>query len=109
MKRVVWIGDSLQRLRNFPREAMREAGYQLERVQAGLDPDDYKPMASIGMGVFELRIRMNGAFRIVYVAKFVEAIYVLHAFQKKSWRTPQLDIELAKRRLLALRNERLQP
>jgi len=98
MKPVEWLGDSLARLREFPREAMREAGYQLERVQDGREPGDWKPMSAIGAGVQELRIRMGGAFRVVYVAKFPEAIYVLHAFQKKSRRTSLLDIELARSR-----------
>jgi phage-related protein len=98
MKPVEWLGDSLTRLREFPREAMREAGYQLERVQDGREPKDWKPMASIGPGVQELRIRADGAFRIIYVAKFAEAIYVLHSFQKKSRRTALLDIEVARSR-----------
>lgn len=74
MKPVEWLGDSLARLREFPREAMREAGYQLERVQDGREPKDWKPMTSIGPGVQELRIRMDGAFRVIYVAKFAEAV-----------------------------------
>jgi phage-related protein len=106
MKPLVWLGDSFARLRSFPRQAMREAGYQLERVQAGKEPYDWKPMPSIGLGVNELRVRKGGAFRIVYIAKFEEALYVLHAFQKKAQRTPWLDIELARRRLAALMNER---
>jgi phage-related protein len=68
MKPVVWRGDSLARLREFPREAMREAGYQLERLQTGREAKDWKPMPSIGTGVNELRVRMGGAFRVVYVA-----------------------------------------
>jgi|SRR6266850_899885 len=106
MKPVVWLGDSLVRLRAFSREGMREAGYQLESLQAGREPAGWKPMPSIGLGVNELRIRKGGAFRVIYVAKFAEAIYVLHAFQKKSQRTAQLDIELARRRFAALMNER---
>jgi phage-related protein len=70
MKRVEWLGDSLARLRGFPREAMRDAGYQLDLVQDGREPTDWKPMSSIGSGVQELRIRMGGAFRVIYVAKF---------------------------------------
>ena len=105
-KSVVWLGDSLERLRGFPRESMREAGYQLERVQTGREPQDWKPMASIGPGVNELRIRIGGAFRVVYVAKFGEAVYVLHAFQKKSQRTSRLDVELARRRYSNLINAR---
>jgi phage-related protein len=106
MKPVVWRGDSLARLREFPREAMREAGYQLERLQTGREAKDWKPMPSIGTGVNELRVLMGGAFRVVYVAKFAEAIYVLHAFQKKSQRTARLDVELARARFKSLMNEK---
>jgi phage-related protein len=106
MKPVVWRGDSLARLREFPREAMREAGYQLERLQTGREGKDWKPMPSIGTGVNELRVRMGGAFRVVYVAKFAEAIYVLHAFQKKSQRTARLDVEFARARFKSLMNEK---
>jgi phage-related protein len=106
MKPVVWRGDSLARLREFPREAMREAGYQLERLQTGREAKDWKPMPSIGTGVNELRVRMGGAFRVVYVAKFAEAIYVLHAFQKRSQRTARLDVELARARFKSLMNEK---
>lgn len=66
MKRAVWIGDSLERVREFPAHARREAGYQLERVQAGEDPADWKPMPSVGLGVNELRVRAAGAFRVIY-------------------------------------------
>jgi phage-related protein len=106
LKPVAWLGDSLARLRDFPRDAMREVGYQLERVQSGREPNDWKPMPSIGAGVNELKVRTNGGFRVVYVAKFAEAIYVLHAFQKKSQRTARLDTELARSRLRNLLNER---
>ena len=85
---------------------MREAGYQLERVQAGREPRDWKPMRSIGPGVNELRVRVSGAFRVIYVVKFAEAVYVLHAFQKKSQRTARLDLELARSRFNSLMNER---
>ena len=106
MKRIEWRGDSLARLREFPREAMREAGYQLERVQSGREPRAWKPMKSIGRGVNELRLHIGAAFRVIYVAKFADAIYVLHAFQKKSQRTARLDIELARSRFNGLMNER---
>lgn len=106
MKPVEWLGDSLARLREFPREAMREAGHELGRVQRGMEPKHWKPMPSIGAGVTELRIRVGGAYRVIYVAKFAEAIYVLHAFQKKSQRTARLDIELARSRFRSLMNER---
>lgn len=102
MKPVVWIEGSLERLREFPAGARNDAGYQLERVQRGSEPEDWKPMPSVGLGVSEIRVRVGGAFRVIYVAKFVEAIYVLHAFQKKSQKTGQSDIELSRRRFREL-------
>jgi phage-related protein len=108
MKRVEWLGDSHERIREFPEAAKREAGYQLERVQAGKEPVDWKPMPSVGLGVNEIRVRLDGAFRLIYVAKFQEAVYVLHAFQKKSRKTAKEDIELARKRFRALVQERKQ-
>jgi phage-related protein len=104
MKPIAFLGDSLDRLRAFPERARREAGFQLDRVQRGFDPDDWKPMTTIDPSVREIRIReLSGAFRIVYVANFAEAIYVLHAFQKKSQRTSPRDLALAKLRLRELK------
>jgi phage-related protein len=98
-KPVVFCGTSLGDLRAFPEGARRMAGFQLDRVQHGGDPDDWKPMSSIGSGVREIRVRhADGRFRVIYVAKFADAIYVLHCFQKKTQRTRNEDIELAKRR-----------
>lgn len=106
MKPVEWLGDSLKRLRAFPHDVMREAGHELGRMQSGREPKHWKPMPSIGAGVNELRIRMGSAYRVIYVMKFDDAIYVLHAFQKKSQRTARLDIELARIRFRTLMNER---
>ena len=107
LKPVAWLGDSREQIRNFPDEPRHEAGYQLERVQAGKDPKDWKPMPSIGIGVNEIRVRDDaGAFRVIYLAKFAEAVYVLHAFQKKARKTAKADIELARRRFKALAEER---
>ena len=106
-KRVEWLGDSLRQIREFPDEAKREAGYQLERVQAGKDTEDWRPMPSVGLGVNEIRVREGGgAFRVIYVAKFVQVVYVLHAFQKKARKTPKQDIELARQRFRELVQER---
>ena len=102
MKPIAWVGDSRERLREFPADAKRDAGYQLELVQAGSSPTAWKPMPSIGMGVNEIRVRAAGAFRVVYLAKFLEAVYVLHVFQKKSGKTSQADIALARLRLRAV-------
>ena len=77
----------------------REAGYQIDLVQRGRDPDDWKPISTIGGGVREIRIRdSNGAFRVIYVATFADAIYILHCFQKKTQKTLQIDIDLAAKR-----------
>ena len=84
MKPIEFLGTALDDLRALPTAARREAGYQLDRVQQGRSPDDWKPMSSVGQGVTEIRIReAGGAFRVIYVAKFANAIYVLHCFQKK--------------------------
>ena len=99
MKPIRFVGDTLQAIRNFPVAAKNKAGYQLERVQRGLDPQDWKPIRSIGAGVREFRVRdESGAFRVIYLATLREAIYVLHAFQKKTQHTARGDIELAARR-----------
>ncbi len=98
-KPIAFRGGSLADLCRFPTTARREAGYQLYQVQEGLDPDDWKPMNGIGSGVREIRIReKDGAFRVIYVAKFADAIYVLHCFQKKTQKTSSDDIALAARR-----------
>ncbi|WP_322084335.1 type II toxin-antitoxin system RelE/ParE family toxin [Burkholderia sp. BCC1972] len=105
-KPVVFVGSALGDLRGFPLPARREAGHQIDQVQRGLAPDDWKPMRTIGAGVREIRVRdTSGAFRIVYVATFAEAIYVLHCFRKQSARTNQADIDLAARRYRALTME----
>ena len=98
-KDLKFRASSLDDLRAFPVMARREAGYQLDRVQAGHDPTDWKPMSTIGQGVREIRIRdKDGAFRVMYVAKFEAAIYVLHCFQKKSQATAKADLNLAESR-----------
>ena len=106
MKPVVWLGDSLDEVRSFVPEARRRAGQELRRVQAGRLPIDWKPMPGIGLGVNELRVRVGGAYRMIYVAKFAEAVYVLHAFEKKSRKTSRLDVELARQRYRNLVRER---
>ena len=106
MKDVEFRGSALQDLRAFPDGARREIGYQLDRVQRGDEPEDWKPMIGVGAGVREIRVRdEGGAFRAVYVAKFKEAIFVLHCFQKKSQKTGREDIALAARRYADLVRE----
>jgi phage-related protein len=98
-KPIEFRGGSLDELRAFPLAAKREAGHQLDRVQNGHEPDDWKPMSSIGKGVKEIRIRdLAGAFRVVYIAKFADAVYVLHCFQKKSEKTSKDDLNVAMKR-----------
>ena len=95
-KPVTFHGDSLDRLRDFPEDARREAGHELYQVQKGLDPSDWKPVPTIGAGVREIRIRDRiGAYRVIYIATLADAIHVLHAFQKKSQKTVQRDLALA--------------
>jgi len=106
MKLIEFRGTALVDLRDFPQSIKRDAGYQLDKVQNGLQPDDFKPMKTIGAGVVELRIRDEaGAFRVVYVAKFENAVYVLHCFQKKTPKTSKRDIDLARQRLAELIKE----
>jgi len=103
-KPVTFHGDSLDRLRDFPEDARREAGHELYQVQKGLDPSDWKPMPTIGAGVREIRIRCRiGAYRVIYIASLADAIHVLHAFQKKSQKTARRDLALAAARLRALK------
>lgn len=105
-KPVEFRGNSLDDLRTFPLAARREAGHQLDQVQNGLEADDWKPMNTVGRGVKEIRIRdAAGAFRIIYIAKFVDAIYVLHCFQKKTQKTSKADVDLATQRYRDLLKE----
>jgi phage-related protein len=100
-KPLFWVGSTLTRLREFPAAARRGAGHQLHRVQCGLEPDDWKPMKSVGPGVGEIRVHAGGEYRVIYVARFAEGIYVLHAFEKRERATRRLDIEIARSNLAA--------
>lgn len=109
MRPIVFVGSSLDDLRAFPERARQDAGFQLERVQRGFDPIDWKPMQTIGAGVREIRVRdASGAYRVIYVATFSEAVYVLHAFAKKTQRTSQLDLAIAQLRFKGLKRRGLQ-
>jgi phage-related protein len=100
MKHIEFLGNSLEKLREFPEAARKEAGVQLHKVQLGLEPSDWKPLSAVGPGVREIRIRDEaGAFRVHYVARIADAVYVLHAFQKKTQQTAKKELELAKSRL----------
>jgi len=107
VKPVIWLGDSRERMSVFPDTARRVAGFELWEIQQGKEPSDWKPMPSAGLGVSEIRVRdESGAYRIIYVARLSEAVYVLHAFQKKARKTPKPDVELARRRFRDLVRER---
>lgn len=107
MKVIEWLGSSRADVRAFPDDARIEAGWQLALVQRGDDPDDWKPMTTVGPGVREIRIReASGAFRIIFLATLEDRILVLHAFQKKTQATPKKEIELAARRLKRWKAER---
>jgi len=105
-KPLCWLGSSLGDIRGFPEDARRAAGYQLRRVQQGLMPSDWKPLRSIGAGVYEIRLHTGVEHRIFYVAKLEEAVYVLHAFEKRTGRTPQTEVVLARTRLADLARRR---
>lgn len=108
MKPISFHGDSLDALRAFPETAKRNVGFQLEQVQRGEMPADFKPMASVGAGAFEIRIRdAAGAFRVIYVAKLEDAVHVLHAFQKKTQQTAAADLETARKRYRELTQSRI--
>ena len=98
-KPLAWLGSSLDDVRAFPAEARRAAGYQLGRVQQGLMPDDWKPMTTVGAGVYEIRIHTGLEHRVFYVAKYEDAVYVIHAFEKRTPQTRETDIALARKRL----------
>lgn len=107
-KPMAWRGSSRRDVRDFPDDARTEAGHQLHLLQQGKQPDDWKPMATVGAGVYEIRIHTATEYRVLVVTRFAEAIYVLHAFEKKSQKTAKYDIERARRRyrdLIAGRKE----
>ena len=100
MKEVVFAGSSLNEIRAFPLDARQDAGFQIDKVQRGETPDNWKPIKSIGKGVREIRIKeASGQYRVIYLVNLEDAVYVLHAFQKKSRKTRKSDIDLARKRL----------
>ena len=107
MKDVRFLGSSLDDIKNFPADARREAGFEISNVQSGLQPGDWKPMSTVGSGAGEIRIKdATGIYRVIYVAKFEEAVYVLHAFEKKTRKTSKADIALARARYKVLVEKR---
>jgi len=107
MKPIAFVGSALKDLREFPEDARRDTGYQLDKLQRGLQPDDFKPMSSIGKGVQEIRVwDDSGTYRVIYTARLADAVYVLHAFHKKSQATSKRDLEIAKERFALLMESR---
>jgi len=106
LKPARFLGTSLSSIKAFPKQARKEAGDQILLVQAGEMPEDWKTMPEIGSGVFEIRIHKLDEYRVIYVAKFPEAVYVLHAFNKKSKKTLQRDIQKARKEYATLLNQR---
>lgn len=98
MKALKFMGDSQDALTNFPSEAKRQAGFELWQVQLGLMPSDFKPMPTVGAGAYEIRVKVNGQWRVIYVAKHDDAVYVLHCFHKTTPKTAKPDIDLAGKR-----------
>ncbi|CAB3798053.1 type II toxin-antitoxin system RelE/ParE family toxin [Pararobbsia alpina] len=106
-KEIRWVGSTYDDVLAFPDEPRRQAGFQLGKVQAGVEPDDWKPFDDVGAGTKEIRIReSSGVYRVMYVAKFEEAVYVLHCFQKKTQATSNHDKEIAEARYRAVANAR---
>ncbi len=98
MHPLLWIGNSYKALTAFPQTVRQAAGFQLHLIQQGNAPDDWKPMTSIGAGVREIRIHIDGEHRIIYLVKFEEGVYILHAFKKKTQKTAKKDLDIAKTR-----------
>ncbi|OGA96575.1 MAG: hypothetical protein A3E79_00270 [Burkholderiales bacterium RIFCSPHIGHO2_12_FULL_61_11] len=106
MKPIQWLGTSLNAVREFPVDARTLIGQELRLVQSGLMPSDFKPMPSVGAGAYEIRVRSGNQYRVIYVAKFSDSIYVLHSFVKKTPKTAQPDLDMAKSRYTALLTQR---
>ena len=105
-KPIEWIGAVKKALMDFPDDARRQTGFELRTIQQGDFPSDFKPMSTVGKGVEEIRIRTDDTYRVFYVARFEEAVYVLHAFQKKTQKTSRSDIELGQQRYKQMLQQR---
>ena len=99
IKPITWLGTSREDVKTFPEKVRQIVGAELMAVQSGYDPSDWKPMNNIGQGVREIRVQFEGQYRVIYITKFRESIYILHAFRKKTQRTSRQDIDLARNRL----------
>ena len=106
MKRIQWLGTSLNTVRSFPESVRKLVGQELRFVQTGSMPTDFKPMTTVGAGAYEIRVRAGNQYRVIYVAKFAESVYVLHSFIKTSSKTSKLDLEMTKAQYASLLKER---
>ena len=106
MKRIQWLGTSLNSVREFPGDVRKLVGQELRLVQSGLMPTDFKPMTTVGAGAYEIRVREGIQYRVIYVAKFSDTVYVLHSFVKKTPKTSKPDLDIAKSQYAALLKER---
>jgi len=105
-KPLLWVATARDDIRALPATVRQELGTDLRRIQSGLPARDWKPMPTVGSGVNEIRVRVQGAYRLMYVAKFPEGIYVLHVFHRKAQKTSPLDLQLARTRYAAIRRGR---
>lgn len=99
MKTIVFEGDTLMRIRSFPEAAKQRAAYEIDRVLSNRDPENWEPFSNVGQGVKGIRVQVNGHFRVLYIDKVNNKVHILHAYEKKSQKTRQMDIDLAKPRL----------
>ena len=106
MKRIQWLGTSLNTVRDFPENVRKLVGQELRFVQTGSMPTDFKPMTTVGAGAYEIRVRAGNQYRVIYVAKFAESVYVLHSFVKTTPKTSKPDLEMAKAQYATLLKER---
>ena len=106
MKRIQWLGTSLNTVRDFPENVRKLVGQELRFIQTGSMPTDFKPMTTVGAGAYEIRVRAGNQYRVIYVAKFAESVSVLHSFIKTSPKTSKLDLEMAKAQYATLLKER---
>ncbi len=107
IKPIRWVGAARAEIQSLPEDVRKETGFALWQIQQGIPPSDFKPMAIVGKGVEEIRIGTENAYRVFYIARFEEAIYVLHAFQKKTQQTAKKNIELGQKRYQELLQYRL--
>jgi len=107
VKEIRWLGSTNRIVREYPVNVRREIGYNLDRIQRGLEPFDWKPLVGVGNGVKEIRIHEENEYRVLFVTKFQEAIYVLHSFVKKTEQTAKKDIDIAKKRYAEILNMRV--